>query len=164
MDLTGEERIAAGRLCYTQELWNKIPIPAWATIEEAREDFLSVIISRSFESLEIILEDIDSPQHRAFAWITNDPAYFGYGKDRVLQRWVLSVTALGLTDVPTEYSAKASILDSWVRETDECTWFSSQPSSLCNPDGLYERIDIRDANLYGTLPSELSLLSHSLGK
>jgi hypothetical protein len=139
------------------------PIPT-DTPEEARVDFLSIITSRSFESLEIILEDIDSPQHRAFAWITNDPVYFGYGNDRVLQRWVLSVFALGLTDVPTEYNAKASILDSWVQETDECTWFSSQPSSVCNPVGLYERIDIRDANLYGTLPSELSLLSNSLGK
>jgi hypothetical protein len=29
MDLTGDERIAAGRVCYTQELWDNIPIPAW---------------------------------------------------------------------------------------------------------------------------------------
>jgi hypothetical protein len=28
-DLTGKERTAAGRLCYTPKLWDKVPLPAW---------------------------------------------------------------------------------------------------------------------------------------
>jgi hypothetical protein len=35
---------------------------------------------------------------------------------------------------------------------------------LCNDQGQYVRIDLRSLNLSGTLPSELSLLSNSLGK
>jgi hypothetical protein len=163
-ELTPEERIAAHRLCYNQELWDHIPIKAWATLDEARAAFLSLLAPLSVESLELLLEDVDSPQHRAFEWVTSDLSYFDHGTARILQRWVLSVLALGLTEMPGEHSQKASILDSWMRSSDECTWYSSRPASVCNADGLYERIDIRDASLFGSLPSELSLLSSSLSK
>jgi hypothetical protein len=109
-------------------------------------------------SLELILQDTESPQHRAFEWVTSDPGYFGYSPERIIQRWVLSVFALG-------FSTRPSILDdSWMGDLDECTWYPSQPESVCNANGLYERIDVRDASLFGTLPSELALLSNSLSK
>jgi hypothetical protein len=150
----------------TQELWDKIPIPEWnISFEDTKNDFLSLLENLSFESLELLLEDQNSPQYRGFEWITSDPNYFEYGQDRVLQRWVLAVFALGITETLTGMKEEfGDIFYSWMKDTDECTWYSTRPKSVCNADGLYERIDIRDANLYGTLPSEMALLSNSLSK
>jgi hypothetical protein len=148
-----------------------VPVPVTLTpttpaapseMDQARAAFLTLLADRSVESddssLELILQDTDSPQHRAFEWVTSDPGYFGYSPERIIQRWVLSVFALGFSSRPSVFD------DSWMGDSDECTWYSSRPDSVCNADGLYERIDVRDASLFGTLPSELALLSNSLSK
>jgi hypothetical protein len=132
--------------------------------QDPQNDFLLLLASRSIESLEE-LEDRDSPQYRSFEWISADPNYFDYGPDRVLQRWVLGVFFLGISDtMVTRQNGVVGFLEHWMTDIDECLWYSTRPDFVCNDQGLYERLDIRDANLYGTLPSEFALLSNSLSK
>jgi hypothetical protein len=127
---------------------------------DAQTDFLRTLASRSVTSLEA-LDDRQTPQYRSFEWISTDPKYFEYGPDRVIQRWVLGVMALGWSE---HSSSTRIILSSWMTDTDECTWYSTRPDVVCNADGLYESLDIRDSMLSGTIPAEVALLSKSLSK
>jgi hypothetical protein len=167
-DLTGEQRLAAGQLCYAQELWDEIELSKWDSVQQARDNFLGLLQVRSSDSLEAVVEDIDSPQHRAFLWMSASRYYWGYSADRIIQRWVLAVMALGLADAPGATGGNSKALKYWVGRRDECEEKESSSShpnpTICNANGLIERIELHDAELYGTLPFELSLLSNSLSE
>ena len=125
------------------------------------DDFSSLLANRSLGSLEI-LEDMNSPQYESFEWVTNDLNYFDYGPDRAIQRWVLGVFFLGLSEEAN--STSPANLTLWMTDADECSWYSTRTDSICNEDGLFRNLDLRGLDLYGTIPAELSLLSGSLGK
>ena len=111
------------------------------------------------DSLET-LEDQDSPQYESFTWMVSDPEYFSYTPDRILQRWVLGVLYLGLSERMERDGTFADILEDWMTDENECFWYSSRPNDVCNDEGHMISLDIRDAELYGTLPPELSLLTN----
>lgn len=163
-ELSLDERHAAEQLCFTQELWDEIPIHRWDQVEDAKDHLFSFLFEVSEQSAETIANDLDSPQSRAFLWLTTDYRFFSYSPSRLLQRWVLATFALGLSDSANGRKGTADILDNWVHRRNECHWFSYSPDEMCNDDGLIERIDLRDAGLFGTIPSELGLLSNSLSK
>jgi len=151
------------------------------SIQNARSKFLQVLESKSVSSVTT-LGRLDSPQYQAFDWLVQDPNFESYSNERLLQRWVLATFALGLKDaqnddggdittlsvynkqVPKNKLPVPQALQSWVQYTDECSWFFSQQKYeyLCNPQGLYSRIDLRSQNLSGTIPTEISLLSSHL--
>jgi len=122
-------------------------------------DFSAHLAIRSPKSLEI-LEDPDSPHFRSFEFVTSDPKYFDYGPDRAMQRWVLGVFFLGLSEEAN--STSPANLTLWMTDADECSWYSTRTDSICNEDGLYRNLDLWGLDLYGTIPAELSLLSGSL--
>jgi hypothetical protein len=141
-------------------------------IQQARARFLNILEERSYSLLQTIQQP-ESSHFQAYEWIIRDPNFFNYNSDRVIQRWVLALFAMGLSsssdNTAQQKQSTNSLpppLQTWVQYTDECTWFHSKVDSdtLCNDQGQYVRIDLRSLNLFGTLPSEISLLSNSLGK
>jgi hypothetical protein len=138
-------------------------------IQQARAHFLNILEERSYSLLQT-LQQPESSRFQAYDWLIRDPNFFSYNSDRVIQRWVLALFAMGLSsssdNTAQQKQSTNSLpppLQTWVQYTDECTWFHSK-DTLCNDQGQYVRIDLRSLNLSGTLPSEISLLSNSLGK
>lgn len=163
-ELSADQRQAAEELCYMQELWDGISLDDWESVNTARIDFVEILERRASTSLEVLLEDMDSAQHRGFLWVTSSSWYSSYGEDRLLQRWVLAVLALSVTGARNSNDSKS--LRYWVGRQDECE--EKPPNkfdpTICNLDGKIESIQAADAGLYGTLPPELSLLGGSLSK
>lgn len=90
-------------------------------------------------------------------WVTSND-YYSYSGTRLIQRYALAVFAYGLGNLPYSGTGNA-----WLGTDDECTWLTaSSPSDVCDSQGMYKRIDLRNMGLAGTLPNELSLLSNSL--
>lgn len=145
------------------------PTDESVAIQQARARFLTILEERSPTLLQT-LQEPESTHFQALEWLIRDPDFFTYSPNRVIQRWVLALFALGLSSWDSLQQLKQTglppQLQTWVQYTNECSWFFSQVDSsdvLCNNQGEYVRLDLRDMNLAGTIPSELSLLSNSLG-
>jgi hypothetical protein len=114
------------------------------------------------------LGDSDTPQFQAFEWLASDPDYIGYSPNRIIQRWALavfffsSVQESNTRRVLTESSVSSN--SNWMSYTNECSWHSTYPLDVCNQDGMLKVVHLVDSGLEGTIPSELALLSNSLGK
>lgn len=163
-----------------------LPTQADYRHQNARNRFQQVLESRS---TNIFFgkdggNDDSSPQAKAQNWLIRDPQFYSYSDDRLVQRWVLATFAFGM--VSSSSSAEGSdnggnaliltqqeplsipqAMQNWVEYTDECThWFytlgDDNGKTVCNSNGLYERLDLRLQNLVGTLPSEIALLSNHL--
>ena len=114
----------------------------------------------------------DSVQYYATAWISQDPNFYDYTQDRVIQRWALAILAKSLdlnsgSENPSErrkLQIQQSDLLGWLSYADECSWFTSSKEEPCDQDGMYQIIDLHNMSLRGTLPSELAMLSNSLRK
>jgi hypothetical protein len=138
-----------------------------------RDDLFQVLSELAPGSLEL-LEDIETPQYRAFSWLSSDPNYFDYDDSILIQRWVLAIFSLSFEEGGdlSPFSARrldtsapgSSVLTDWMSYSDECFWHSTLSDGFCNEEGLVRNIDIRDGGLSGTLPKEVALLSNSLGK
>jgi hypothetical protein len=114
-----------------------------------------------------ITSDQESPQHKAFQWLLQDPYSDSYSKKRLLQRFVLVVLY---------YATKG---DQWIDrknwlsyEVNECEWEGQSQSffsfgeeevaeSPCSPENssTYERLWITNNNLDGTIPDEIYALT-----
>jgi len=136
-------------------------------------DALNLLIERGVVSSENEIEmNPDSPQYDATIWLSQDPNFYVYTQDRLIQRWSLAVLALSLDSTMVLHNplqmrwlqgGDNDLLPGWLTYTDECTWFTtSTKASPCDRDGMYQTIDLQDMMLGGTLPSELALLSNSL--
>ena len=79
---------------------------------------------------------------------------------------MLSLFAFGLrSSDESDYNGIPTVIQSWTTNSDECSWFTPNPhDQVCDENGMYQRIDLRNTNLFGTIPSELSLLSNSLSE
>lgn len=138
------------------------------------EEALNLLIERDAVSSKDEMEsNPDAPQYYATTWLSQDPNYYSYTEDRILQRWSLAVIARSLdstmvVDKPLQLrrlqdGVGSDLLPGWMTYTDECTWFTSSTEvSTCDEDGMYLTIDLPDMLLGGTLPTELALLSNSL--
>lgn len=98
-----------------------------------------------------ILEDPESPQHKANVWMLQDPFLNTYPLWRQHQRFVMAVLYYSLEG------------DHWFRndhwlsyQVPECEWFSQSPQP-CNEHGELSTEDLQSNNLGGTLPMELEL-------
>lgn len=113
----------------------------------------------------IVSEDIEdsptSPQYQAIVWLSQDPNFFNYLKQRMLQRWSLAVVANSMDATGTQARGR-KLLEGWLQYTNECTWFTSGEKAVCDDRGNFERLNIQELQLGGTLPSEIALLSNSL--
>jgi hypothetical protein len=103
------------------------------------------------------LEDPESPQSLALEWLES-PLNSDYVSDeRLIQRYALA-TLYYATD-GENWNSKFL----WLTSGDECLWFTSSLSStICDSDGRLLELDLRENNLFGTLPPEVTMLSDTL--
>ena len=126
-----------------------------------------------------IESNVDSPRYRATEWISMDPNYYDYSEDRIIQRWTLANFAYTWDVFSTSEQQQQQrnrrrrqrrrlqdVSESWLTYTNECDWYTSASAELstCDENGMYRRLDIKDMELGGSLPAELSLLSNSLSE
>ncbi len=115
----------------------------------------------------------DSVQYKSTLWLSQDPNYFEYSEDRLIQRWALAVIAQTLDptiEVTNSLRARklqvvGGLLPGWLTYKDECSWFSvGSTGSPCDKDGKFTTLDLQGLMLGGSLAAELGLLSKSLRK
>ena len=154
------------------------PTPEPTVDENAQimfDEALNLLIERGIVSSEKEFEKIqDSPQFKSTVWLSQDPKYYEYTQERLIQRWSLAVLAQSLDpsfEVSNSSRARtlqagtgSDLLPGWMTYTNECDWFSSSTESPCDQNGMYRTLDLQDKMLGGTLPAELALLSNSLRK
>jgi hypothetical protein len=159
-------------------------------------------MARISPTTAMAIENANSNHYRAFRWLTNDPDFYSYDDNRLIQRWVLAFFNLEVqifppptpepssepTPLPSEPTTESpsglpittssptfdpfpdrrlnwDSMESWMKYTDECQWFTSFyfNNVACNSRKEYKRFVLINLGLEGTLPSELTLLS-KLGK
>lgn len=137
------------------------PLPVPVT-EQAN---LMNILSTNGVDVTNLLEEDDNSQYRALRWLASDPNYYSYTEPRLVQRWVLAVLAFSMYNDEAKINAAASVLPQWLdHDINECDWFTTSTETICTGFGYYRHLELRDQRLYGTIPTELALLSGSLGK
>jgi hypothetical protein len=106
------------------------------------------------------LQNVTSPQFRAFTWILQDVARIETSRDVILQRYVMAVVYYALDGDNWQTNEK------WLSKESICSWHSSGggPGTICSDDGILKVFDLNRNNLQGTLPTELALLSDQLVK
>jgi hypothetical protein len=134
----------------------RTPTPAPTFTKEENFTLIMTQISAS------ILDDIattGTAQRRAMQWITDDPDYFSYSEDRIIQRWALAVFSLEVSTSRRNRRLNGALED-WMEYNDECDWFisSNNGAGACDDAGVFKYLVLRDVDLDGTIPSELFLL------
>ncbi len=139
----------------------KAPVPVPVT-EQAN---LVNVLANNGVDVTNLLDEMESPQYRALRWLASDPSYYDYTEPRLVQRWVLAVVALGMYNDESKTNTAASVLPQWLDyDINECEWFTTSIQTVCTGFGYYRQLELRDQQFYGTIPTELGLLSNSLGK
>ena len=136
--------------------------PSVSLLKLAEEDLLSLISGASPDSLSA-LSLVDSPQFRAFEWMVNDPDYFEYSIERILQRWSMAVLYFSTSGEMWTIPTNNVFGSAWLGDSNECLWYSTDENDVCDEDGMIAAIHLNDFGLSGSIPPELSLLSNSLG-
>jgi hypothetical protein len=131
----------------------------------ALHDLIQIIESVSPTSL-LALEGLSSAQLRAVDWLSQDPDYFTYSVERIVQRWAMAVVYYSLgaemwTIPESRRSLQAPAVFSWEHE---CQWFSTKNKDICDGDYRIIGIHLDNKGLTGTIPAEVALLQDSLGK
>ena len=139
-----------------------------ADVLSQQEDLLRILAMITPSSLDSI-SNVTSPQYLAFSWLAGDPDYFVYTLERLIQRWVLAVfyfhfDVTAEEEVGVDDERENEFRSSWLSYTDECTWYTTDTSDICDEYGNLLALHLDGAGLIGQLPTELSLLSNSLGK
>eukprot|EP00934_Nitzschia_sp_Nitz4_P007989 Nitzschia sp. Nitz4//scaffold101_size76361//26113//28491//NITZ4_005599-RA/size76361-snap-gene-0.32-mRNA-1//-1//CDS//3329532149//7979//frame0 len=140
----------------------------------AEEAFMALLENRQVDLS--VFDSTNTPQSQSLQWLLSDPNFANYTESRQLQRYVvgvmlrvfrtsqflteeeaLTVEATNLTLAEPSLSHIIDLESNY--ETNECTWLDMfTTTSPCSGFGYYQRIELRNTELRGSLPSELSLL------
>ncbi|CAB9504658.1 LRR receptor-like serine threonine-protein kinase [Seminavis robusta] len=108
-------------------------------------------------TMTAILDDPESAQAKAWAWMQEDPWFNIYSKQRFQQRFSLATLY---------FSTNGSNWDDngdWLSyEKHECLWFSKATFfgwSVCDEGNTYNALVLQSNGLQGDLPSEITLMS-----
>lgn len=136
--------------------------PTPSPTSEAFASLQELVTSVSFDGGES-LDDTDSPQYKALAWLADDANLFNLPDWKVIQRYVLGVFYYATNG--DEWVDNTG----WLSEEEECSWRwyaegSGDSLQVCNEEGAYTGLVMEKNGINGTIPVELALLSNSLGK
>mmetsp|Transcript_37249 Transcript_37249/g.90464 ORF Transcript_37249/g.90464 Transcript_37249/m.90464 type:complete len:779 (-) Transcript_37249:101-2437(-) len=124
---------------------------------------LKQILGDISPSIVANIEIDGTKQKEAFDWLVNDPDYYTYNESKVVQRWALALFSLEIASSRRRLSDRRlnEALETWMKYTDECTWFTSwyENRVACDGTGSFKFLVLRNIGLDGTVPSELALLS-----
>ncbi len=117
---------------------------------------LNFLESNSFDD-GAALNDISSPQHRAYSWLRDNERINEYSEEQMLQRF--SMATLYFATNGNQWLTNTL----WMSDMSECTWFGKTGSEdRCNNNGELMNLELDLNNLSGSLPPELGLLSSAL--
>ena len=135
--------------------------------EEALAVLLSLLEANGIPDPGSLL-GTQTPQARAIVWVAADPNFVDYTESRLIQRYVLAVFAFGLevNDDAGNIRSLSEVLPKWLDyDINECDWDTTlQAEPICDGFGFYTHLELADKGLWGTVPTEISLLSSSLGE
>jgi len=124
---------------------------------------LKQILGDISPSIVANIEVDGTKQKEAFDWLVNDPDYFTYNENKIVQRWALALFSLEIASSRRRLSDRRlnEALETWMQYTDECTWFTSwyENRVACDGTGTFKFLVLRNIGLDGTIPSELALLT-----
>jgi hypothetical protein len=159
------------------EASSSIPFSLWPTTDAlaptaapgpvpATEQFNLVSILAKYGVDTTSLGDgTETPQNHAVNWLASDPNFHTYSEPRLIQRYVLAVVAYSMYNDEARTTPAASILPLWLDyNVNECDWYTGTSDTVCTGFGYYRNLCLRDLGFYGTLPTEIGLLSSSLCK
>ena len=131
----------------------------------ALEDIVKILEVVSPNSLASI-EDSSSPQFLAMNWLSQDPEYFTYTVERIVQRWAIAVLAYSLGGDTLPISRRSLQAPSALLSYEhECQWFSSMNGEdVCDTTERILGIYLDNHGLAGTIPPEIGLLQDSIRK
>lgn len=139
------------------------PTTSSPTVSPHFEETRAILIERS-PSSQAALSRHSSPQYLALEWLVQEEDASTYSVQRLIQRWVMATVFYSLGGGRSN-SSSWTRSDNWLdRTTNECSWYTVVPDNGCDQHGNITGIDLRDNNLFGTIPHEISLLSNHLGK
>jgi hypothetical protein len=159
---TGTQSASATTIAPTSPLGPTLtPLDTDATFDE----LLSLLFERDAISQDIV-DSTSSPQYQALEWLSQDPNFYNYLESRMIQRWTLAVLAFAMDPAETQAPGPRNrgILQGWLEYTDECEWYSSGEIPACDENGTFQRLNIQELQIGGSLPTEIALLSNSLRK
>lgn len=115
-----------------------------------------------------IWNDASSNQHLAFQWLLDDPKFWSYSNEKLIQRWAMAFLSFDWTATGgnLDLIQRNSIigndpLETWGEYTDECDWWMTYylDNIPCSEKGVIKRITLSNVGLQGTIPSELTMLT-----
>jgi hypothetical protein len=122
---------------------------------------LSELLSSASSDGGVALADPSTPQNMALKWLSADPNLFSYTANETIQRYALATLY---------YSTKGESWynnDYWLSPDEGICgrWYQYPNTTIkCTTEGAVSFLDIRDNNLQGSIPPEISMLSDSLSK
>lgn len=92
------------------------------------------------------LNDPNSAQSQALAWLNGNENLEAYSSARILQRFVMA--SLFYSTVGTQWNKD----DGWMTDEDECKWHSSETENpVCDGSGSLDLMDLDSNNVAGTI-------------
>jgi hypothetical protein len=67
---------------------------------ETHESYFMELMARTSPTVAMAIENTNSNHYQAFRWLTNDPDFYSYNDERLMQRWVLAFFRLEVR-IPT---------------------------------------------------------------
>ncbi|CAJ1964710.1 unnamed protein product [Cylindrotheca closterium] len=107
------------------------------------------------EDTRSALRKANSPQSKALAWLKNNTLLETYSLNRRLQRFALAAFYFA-----TGGDGRWKKNDGWLSDASECSWYNtSMVDSLPCNGGILTELSLREMNLIGNIPNEISILS-----
>lgn len=94
-----------------------------------------------------------------YEWLMEDPNFYTYGYNRIIQRFCLALFRLEISSTRRRLN---EALETWMEDhVSECDWWGSYFENRlpCDGAGVYRRLVLINIGLDGTLPTELGLLT-----
>jgi hypothetical protein len=107
------------------------------------------------KATKVALEKDDSAQSLALRWLRqNNTHLLSYSTTQRLQRFSLATFFYA-----TGGAQKWRLKTKWLTDADECEWFTTANTTVCNKDGMYHTLSLDAIGLRGTIPPELEFLT-----
>ena len=115
---------------------------------------LSLLISSASFDGGAALQTTSTPQNDAYLWLAGNANLNTYADEQKVQRYVLALLYYATTG--DSWSSNSN----WLSDLDESSWYGVSTDVADQVTNLV----LGSNNLNGTIPSELAVLSNSLGR
>lgn len=125
--------------------------------DEYEQEYLLYLLSLVSPSQALV--NPGTPQYSAYQWLAyNNSNLELYSDERKIQRYSLATLYYSTNGDEWENNT------GWLSDRNECEWWSGDSlGEICSSNGAIVKLDLRENNLVGKIPVEISLLADSIG-